>query len=873
MRINTYFKYFVLILLITSYSMQVEAQCEYENMVKAEQSYAIGDFNKVKELMNACVNSGNKDTSKVEAYKLLAKTYLAEDNDSLAIMMVNNILNIIPDYSNFRVDDPEIFKKMIESLRDKTSKNIVVSVSKKSEVLEEAPATVMLITEEEIRRRGYTHLEAILSDLPGFDISRTFGATYSNFYQRGYRANNTERTIILVDGVEDNDLWSDFAYFSRQYPVSNIKQIEIIYGPASTMYGANAFLGVINIITKDNSELLKNKNLSVNAHLNYGSYNTRYADITTAAKVKNANILLTIRRYLSDEPDLSGYDEFDYDPGFYDSFDYLTKLRDTINVQQKIVTNNLVDGHPMYTLVQSGGVPVAIEPTAAGIAAAQNFDKQALQQTVNGHPVKYFNLADDWYINARAQMGNFTVGFNYWKTVSSGTTYFTDNYQAGGKNGSIWVPIHFNIYSNYDYALTKRLSVSNSIQFKIHKVDDTTGSVTFNNYSNGRLNILSLANNTPSSWATIYLSQTSKQFRNETKFTYIYNANFDIVAGFEIRNGLLQGNYNIGTTSHPSDSGYVGGSQAAQGAILGGNAYDNRNLGSYFQSSLKIIKPLKLITGIRYDYNKIRTYGGFGSVINPRAVLVYTQNRIIAKVIYSEAFKDASNWTKFTTNPQRALPSPELQPERVKNLEVSLAYLLPGKFYAEVVAYNSNYTGVIGTKTVPYNGGTTSQNFALGALKIQGIQAHTWLKFQNYSVYANFTFTNPQNNIIENEKLTNRYERVGDIAAINVNWGVNALYFKNLNINLRFNYVGERPTGKGTSVPLNTAEFPAHLLINLAITYDNLIRNYLTLQLVCNNLTNVAYYDPGIRNADGTVYTNRVPQYGRNFMIKTLINF
>ena len=125
-------------------------------------------------------------------------------------------------------------------------------MSKKAENVLKAPATVIIITEEEIINRGYIDVEQVFHDLPGFDISKGQGANYSNLYQRGYRSIMTDRTLLLVDGVEQNDLVSDNAQISRQYPLSNIKRIEVIYGPASTMYGANAFVGVVNIVTKTN---------------------------------------------------------------------------------------------------------------------------------------------------------------------------------------------------------------------------------------------------------------------------------------------------------------------------------------------------------------------------------------------------------------------------------------------------------------------------------------------------------------------------------------------------------------------------------------------------------------------------------------------
>jgi len=59
----------------------------------------------------------------------------------------------------------------------------------------------------------------------------------------------------MIDGRVENHLWSQQVFLSRQYPINMISRIEILYGPASVKYGANAFLGVINLITKKGEEL------------------------------------------------------------------------------------------------------------------------------------------------------------------------------------------------------------------------------------------------------------------------------------------------------------------------------------------------------------------------------------------------------------------------------------------------------------------------------------------------------------------------------------------------------------------------------------------------------------------------------------------
>src|SRR5205085_2163990 len=207
--------------------------------------------------------------------------------------------------------DPERFRNRVDFIKS----NIISSVSKHNEDIRLAPATTTVITQEEILQRGYTDLIDILKDIPGFDISIYYGQLYANVYQRGFRTDNSEKFLLLFDGVEENDLWSNFADISQQYPLTNIKRVEVIYGPASTMYGPNAYSGVINVITKEPEDYIKEKrSFGVQANAGIGSYNTKYLDASAAFKKGIFSFSATGRLYYSDRPDLSGDQQWDFNP-------------------------------------------------------------------------------------------------------------------------------------------------------------------------------------------------------------------------------------------------------------------------------------------------------------------------------------------------------------------------------------------------------------------------------------------------------------------------------------------------------------------------------------------------------------------------------
>ncbi len=143
-----------------------------------------------------------------------------------------------------KADSSDVYDMSFSEL----SKLRITSASKVSQRITDVPATVVVVTAAEIRDRGYFTLEEVLSDLPGFQF-RGIPSFNTYFFQRGF-PNQNNLTLVLIDGVQINELNSGGAYAGGQYNLSNIERIEVVYGPASVAYGTNAVSGIINIVTK-----------------------------------------------------------------------------------------------------------------------------------------------------------------------------------------------------------------------------------------------------------------------------------------------------------------------------------------------------------------------------------------------------------------------------------------------------------------------------------------------------------------------------------------------------------------------------------------------------------------------------------------------
>jgi outer membrane receptor for ferrienterochelin and colicin len=117
----------------------------------------------------------------------------------------------------------------------------------------ETPGIVSFITEEEIKNSGARDLIDVLRLVPGFD----FGYDVQSVIGVGLRGNwvHEGKILMLIDGQPMNELRYYNIPFGNHIPVDQIKRIEIIRGPGSAIYGGNAELGVINIITRSGKDI------------------------------------------------------------------------------------------------------------------------------------------------------------------------------------------------------------------------------------------------------------------------------------------------------------------------------------------------------------------------------------------------------------------------------------------------------------------------------------------------------------------------------------------------------------------------------------------------------------------------------------------
>ena len=138
--------------------------------------------------------------------------------------------------------------ELLLSYGDKATVSIATG---SQQTLRRAPAVATVITAEDIAAMGATDLDEVLETVPGVHVSRSANNYAPLYVVRGVYTQFTPQVLVMQNGVPITTLFvGNKGNLWGGYPVEHIARIEIIRGPGSALYGADAFSGVINIITK-----------------------------------------------------------------------------------------------------------------------------------------------------------------------------------------------------------------------------------------------------------------------------------------------------------------------------------------------------------------------------------------------------------------------------------------------------------------------------------------------------------------------------------------------------------------------------------------------------------------------------------------------
>ncbi|MGC2417731.1 MAG: TonB-dependent receptor [Candidatus Acidiferrales bacterium] len=268
----------------------------------------------------------------------------------------------------------------------------VYSASKYMQDASDAPSSVTVITADEIQKYGYRSLADILESVRGFYITHDRDYSFVGVRGFGRLGDSNNRILVLIDGHQINDNVFGEPYLGTEFlvDVDLIERVEIIRGPSSSLYGADAFFAVINVITRKAPQL-KGVEISF-APASFGTYDGR---ASYGGQYRGLDVMLSGTFYNSRGATLF-FPQFDSPATNYG----VTRNTDYESFQHILATISF-HGFTLQGLfsARDKGVPTAYYGALFNDPRTQNFDYH-----------QYFDLS---YQHSFGDTWNFTARTSY----------------------------------------------------------------------------------------------------------------------------------------------------------------------------------------------------------------------------------------------------------------------------------------------------------------------------------------------------------------------------------------------------------------------------------------------------------------------------
>ena len=217
-----------------------------EVYAQAESAYKVGRIEQTRDVLLQNL-SNFQGSLRQNALHLIALTYLVEYDIPHTEQYVTRLLEQNPYYSPSS-QDPATFVEIVNHIKAGMTPTIITA-SNQAESLAEVPVPTTLITAEMIQTSGARNLQEVLAAfVPGMNLIDCNDDI--NIAMRSIYSNTQEKILIMLNGHRLNSYATNTAAPDFSISLEKVKQIEVLRGPASSLYGGVALTGVVNIITK-----------------------------------------------------------------------------------------------------------------------------------------------------------------------------------------------------------------------------------------------------------------------------------------------------------------------------------------------------------------------------------------------------------------------------------------------------------------------------------------------------------------------------------------------------------------------------------------------------------------------------------------------
>lgn len=717
------------------------------------------------------------------------------------------IFSLICDAQTDTSKTKDLFDMSLEELMELE----VYTASKKSQKITDAPATVYLISEWDIKNRNYSTLADIFRDIPQIEIQqRGDSETKDIFTINGVSGN--DKFLLLIDGIRANISTGTKLTIDQSYTMENVKQVEIILGPASSLYGADAFTGIVNIITNKGYE-----NKGLKANLSYGMFDTRNISVNYGVGKEDFSYVFTGKYYHSNEPFMPKYYPKEYEGyTYYQQTGNMLMFGDTVKPEFGII--------PWATPTNAYTIRTKLSIKKFEIGYNLMFESHS--NSLSSNPST--QLYSDKTLYAHI-LHNIYITHTY---TSQSNKFSLKSILSGQRHNLMPYTLYINQYSNffnaYKYEENNNAKIEEQFDYQILSNLTLIGGVSFDYFT-----------------AIPRTSDLPVQYNTQKP----YNQQQIVYPGTDVKDStgkdltIFQDIYLI----------------------------KYQNIGSYIQLQSQITNFLSITLGSRYDYNT-RYKGNF----NPRLGLVINpNNKINIKLLFGQAYLAPSpnscyqHYGSFypITNSQNEvtglgsyywfLPNPNLKPEKRTSYDALFSFQLTNSLIFSTNVYYGNVTNLIVKGNFfneifhNVNVDFVNKNINEGSSYAFGGTARLFAKiylstFLNINLVASYSYSDGR--IADTLPLI--------YSAKHTVKGTIDIMFKN-----KFNIYINTSYRTGSHFITSTIENPQmndnFYVVNMSANYLLLKKQHFDLSLYCQvyNLTNNKYFNVG----DDFVYIPQEP--------------
>jgi iron complex outermembrane receptor protein len=587
------------------------------------------------------------------------------------------------------------------------------------QLISKAPAVATVITARDIEQLGAANLDEVLEAVPGLHVSTSSGRLSPKYIIRGISSDFNPEVLVLINGVPMTQVWQGDRGVRSSLPVRSIQRVEVIRGPGSAVYGADAFSGVINVITKTAEDI---DGVQVGGRV--GSFSTREAWALAGGSLQGFDVSLTLEASTTD-----GDDDREIGSDAQTLFDGLFSTNASLAPGSLDTRMDRLDARLQ---IDRGGWTArgwywGQRDTGNGPGLAQALDASADTETDN-------LLLDLTYEKEQISTYWDLTGRISYMGIDSDSE--NDLYPPGavlpiGSDGNVSLDPSSNLV-----LFTDGLKANPGINEDHYRADINAF---FSRFRHHRIRLAA---------GFHYVELTARESKN-------------------FGPGVI-----IDNTVTPVDGSLT---SVTGTPFIFVPDEDRKTYYASIQDEWNMARDWNLTAGLRYDH-----YSDFGNTVNPRLALVWnTTNDLTSKLLYGRAFRAPSFLELYAVNNPVVLGNSDLDAETIDMLELAFDYRPASDLRTALNLFGYKIEDRIEFVADPTGASRTADN--AGEQTGYGLEIEAdWSPLPSLDLRANYAFQNSEDDRTNNDVPdAPRHQAYGDarwrflpdwLATTQINW-------------------------------------------------------------------------------------------------------